>query len=82
MDILICLGRLERLIYVPYPGERTRELILKTVLQKCPLANDIDLTYLAKMLNNFTGADLVELCQRTCDIAFKEFSDNEAVHEI
>ena len=38
--------------------------ILKANLRKTPIAAEVDLGYLAKVTNGFSGADLTEICQR------------------
>jgi SpoVK/Ycf46/Vps4 family AAA+-type ATPase len=41
-------GRLDKLLYVPLPTESDRLEILKTACRKVPLAEDVDLTLIAK----------------------------------
>ena len=36
-------GRLDKLLYVPIPGEKERGEILKAIGRKFPLANDVNL---------------------------------------
>uniref|UniRef100_A0AAQ6A6G8 Transitional endoplasmic reticulum ATPase n=1 Tax=Amphiprion ocellaris TaxID=80972 RepID=A0AAQ6A6G8_AMPOC len=57
-------GRLDQLIYIPLPDEKSRISILKANLRKSPISKDVDLDFLAKMTNGFSGADLTEICQR------------------
>ena len=42
-------GRLDQLIYIPLPDDKSREAILKANLRKSPIAKDVDLTYIAKV---------------------------------
>ena len=70
-------GRLDQLIYIPLPDESSRLSILKATLRKSPLADDVDLAYLAKMTNGFSGADLTEICQRCCKLAIRESIEKE-----
>lgn len=42
-------GRLDQLIYIPLPDEKSREAIFKASLRKSPVANDVDLVYIAKV---------------------------------
>jgi transitional endoplasmic reticulum ATPase len=65
-------GRLDQLIYIPLPDEKSRIQILKANLRKSPVAQDVDLNYLAKVTNGFSGADLTEICQRACKLAIRE----------
>lgn len=86
-------GRLDQLIYIPLPDEKSREAILKANLRKSPIAKDVDLTYIAKITHGFSGADLTEICQRACKLAIreaieaeikrqKEKKDNEAAMDV
>ncbi|XP_057324690.1 transitional endoplasmic reticulum ATPase TER94-like [Microplitis mediator] len=65
-------GRLDQLIYIPLPDEKSREAIFKANLRKSPVANDVDLTLLAKVTQGFSGADLTEICQRACKLAIRQ----------
>lgn len=64
-------GRLDQLIYIPLPDEKSREAILKANLRKSPLAKEVDLTFIAKVTQGFSGADLTEICQRACKLAIR-----------
>lgn len=70
-------GRLDQLIYIPLPDEKSRISILRAVLKKSPLAKDVDLDYLANKTNGFSGADLTEICQRACKLAIRESIEKE-----
>lgn len=74
-------GRLDQLIYIPLPDEKSRESILKANLRKSPLAPDVDLPYLAKVTHGFSGADLTEICQRACKTAIRESIEQEIKRE-
>merc|ERR1711928_287877 len=58
-----------------------RESILKSNLRKSPLAEDVDLTYLAKVTHGFSGADLTEICQRACKLAIRGSIDADIKRE-
>merc|ERR1719305_1581345 len=70
-------GRLDQLIYIPLPHEGSRVNILKSVTRKSPVADDVDLTYLARTLHGFAGADLTEICQRAAKMAIRESIEKE-----
>lgn len=74
-------GRLDQLIYIPLPDEKSREAILKANLRKSPLAPEVDLQYLAKVTHGFSGADLTEICQRACKGAIRESIEQEIKRE-
>lgn len=65
-------GRLDQLIYIPLPDEKSRVQILKANLRKSPIAKDVDIPYLAKVTQGFSGADLTEICQRACKLAIRQ----------
>jgi len=64
-------GRLDQLIYIPLPDAQSRVKILQANLRKSPLAKDVDLDFLAKNTNGFSGADLTEICQRSVKLAIR-----------
>merc|ERR1711970_474822 len=74
-------GRLDQLIYIPLPDDGSRMAILKANLRKSPVADSVDLPYLAKMTRGFSGADLTEICQRACKLAIRESIDADIKRE-
>ncbi|XP_075167472.1 transitional endoplasmic reticulum ATPase TER94 [Haematobia irritans] len=74
-------GRLDQLIYIPLPDDKSREAILKANLRKSPLAKDVDLSYIAKVTQGFSGADLTEICQRACKLAIRQAIEAEIKRE-
>merc|ERR1712110_921183 len=65
-------GRLDQLIYIPLPDEPSRKGILEANLRKSPISEDVDLDFLAKSTQGFSGADLTEICQRAVKLAIRE----------
>lgn len=74
-------GRLDQLIYIPLPDEKSREAILKANLRKSPLAKEVDLNFIAKVTQGFSGADLTEICQRACKLAIRQCIESEIRRE-
>ncbi|KAJ8356608.1 hypothetical protein SKAU_G00194020 [Synaphobranchus kaupii] len=70
-------GRLDQLIYIPLPDLPSRSAILTANLRKSPIARDVDLPYLARITDGFSGADLTEICQRACKLAIREAIEAE-----
>ena len=64
-------GRLDQLIYIPLPDEPGRISILKAALKRSPIADNVDLGFLAKNTHGFSGADLTEICQRAAKLAIR-----------
>ncbi len=54
-------GRFDRQIVVDAPDVKGREKILKVHAENKPLADDVDLSSIAKLTPGFTGADLANL---------------------
>lgn len=76
LDPALCRpGRLDSLIYVPLPDEEGRLSILSAQLRKTPVADDVDLKYIASKTHGFSGADLGFITQRAVKIAIKESID-------
>ncbi|KAJ1968517.1 AAA ATPase cdc48 [Dispira parvispora] len=65
-------GRLDQLIYIPLPDENSRMSILQATLRKSPVSSSVDLGFIAKSTQGFSGADLTEICQRACKLAIRE----------
>lgn len=65
------------MIYIPLPDEKSRVQILKATLRKSPVAKDVDVDFLAKKTNGYSGADLTEICQRACKLAIRQSIEAE-----
>merc|ERR1740139_1978475 len=50
-------------------------------LRKSPLADDVDLPQLANRTDGFSGADITEVCQRSCKLAIRYEIDNQLAAE-
>ncbi|XP_013780151.1 transitional endoplasmic reticulum ATPase isoform X2 [Limulus polyphemus] len=70
-------GRLDQLIYIPLPDGKSRVSILQANVRKSPVSKDVDLGYIAKVSQGFSGADLTEICQRACKLAIRESIEAE-----
>merc|ERR1712174_125789 len=71
-EALIRPGRLDQLIYIPLPDKASRMQIFKAVLRKSPIAKDISFDFTADLTQDFTGADITELCHRAAKAAIRE----------
>ncbi|XP_057972074.1 peroxisomal ATPase PEX1 [Malania oleifera] len=54
-------GRLDRLLFCDFPSHNERLDILMVLSRKLPLAVDVDLEYIARITEGFSGADLQAL---------------------
>jgi len=71
-EALIRPGRLDQLIYIPLPDKASRINIFKANLRKSPVAPNVTFEFAAELTQDFTGADITELCQRACKAAIRE----------
>ena len=56
-------GRFDRLIYVLGPDEKSRLEIFKLYTKDMPLAEDVNLSQLANVTRNYSGADIEAFCR-------------------
>ncbi|PMP59516.1 MAG: AAA family ATPase [Caldisphaera sp.] len=78
---LIRPGRLEKLVYVPPPEEKSRLEILQIHTRTVPLADDVDLIDISKRTNGYTGADLAALVREAAMHALREDLQNGIVRK-
>ena len=68
-------GRFDRQIVIPRPDVKGREEILKVHVRDKPLAEDVDLSVLAKGCPGFAGADLANLVNEAALLAARKGKD-------
>jgi len=71
-------GRLDQLLYIPLPDYESRISVFKAVLRKSPVAKDVDIPYLARKTEGFSGADVTEICQRATQMAIRESIEKDS----
>ncbi len=69
-------GRFDREVVVPVPDVRGREGILKVHTRKTPLADDVDLSILARGTPGFSGADLENMVNEAALLAARYDKDS------
>ena len=74
-------GRFDRIIEVPPPGEEGRLEILKIHTRKMNLAEDVDLSKIAKMTEGFVGADLKAVCTEAGMFAIRDNRDHVTMED-
>jgi cell division protease FtsH len=74
-------GRFDRQIVVPIPDLKGREAILRVHTRKTPLADDVDLSLIAKGTPGFTGADLENLVNEAALIAARKGKDKVSMED-
>ncbi|KAI9013872.1 P-loop containing nucleoside triphosphate hydrolase protein [Phycomyces nitens] len=65
-------GRFDRLVYVPPPDFKARWEILKIHTRRIPLSDDVNLEVVADGTDNYTGADLQNVCREAAMISLRE----------
>lgn len=65
-DALLRPGRFDRQVIVDLPDIDGRRQILDLYTKKKPIAEDVDITSLAKCTVGFSGAELENLCNEAC----------------
>jgi len=73
LDNALCRpGRLDTLVYVPLPDLASRVSIIKAQLRKTPVAEDVNIDFIAQNTHGFSGADLGFVTQRAVKLAIKQ----------
>jgi len=62
-------GRFDRQVIVPVPDVKGREQIMGVHVRRTPLADEVDLSVLARGTPGFTGADLENLVNEAALLA-------------
>ena len=81
-------GRLDRMVYIAPPDERSRYDIFNIHLSNMPLESDVDINILAKDTDGFTGADIASVCNEATMLAIREYvasgkkTDEESIKEL
>ncbi|QZA87679.1 CDC48 family AAA ATPase [Salinarchaeum sp. IM2453] len=81
-NALLRPGRLDRHIHVPVPDEEARRKILEVHTRNKPLADNIDLDWLAEETEGFVGADIEALCREASMAASRELINTVSPDEI
>ena len=73
-------GRFDKLIYVPPPDYKARLEILRIHTRNMPLAEDVDLEYIARRAEGYSGADLEALVREAALQALREDINTSKVY--
>lgn len=65
-------GRFDRLIYIPLPDIASRKEIFKINLSKMPISENVTVEWLAEIAENYSGADIENLCREAGMLALRE----------
>jgi transitional endoplasmic reticulum ATPase len=72
-------GRIDRLIMVPPPKESARIEIMKVHTKNMPIAKNVNIEELAKKMENYTGADIENVCREAAMIALRKNIESKEV---
>lgn len=64
-------GRFNDKIFIPLPDFEARYFIIKKVLAKIQIADDVSLSDLAESLDGYNSADVVEFCEQVKMVVIK-----------
>lgn len=80
-DALMRPGRFDKLIHVPAPDFLSRRSILHIYQQRMPFSKHIDLDKIAELTENYSGADICNICNEAAMHAFqRDFHANEILY--
>ena len=75
-------GRLDRQVHVPVPDVEGRRRIFDVHTRDKPVAEDVDLGWLASRTDGYVGADIESVCREASMAASREFIDSVGPEEI
>jgi transitional endoplasmic reticulum ATPase len=71
-------GRFDLIFELPLPDEKTREQIFAIHTKNKPLAQNVDLTKLAKEADGRTGSDIEFVCRKASMFAVREYIEHNS----
>ena len=74
-------GRFDRQVVVDSPDVRGREGILRVHAKKLPLADDVELSIIARGTPGMSGADLANICNEAALLAARRGADKVAMND-
>lgn len=75
-------GRFDKLIHIPAPDIESRISILSFVAKTMPIAYYVDIKLIAERTSNFSGADLINLCNEAALCAATKDLQSEIINRI
>jgi cell division protease FtsH len=74
-------GRFDRQVIVDAPDVKGREGILRVHAKKLPLADDVELSFIARGTPGMSGADLANICNEAALLAARRGADKVAMED-
>lgn len=75
-------GRFSQKIYVPLPDFKAREYLFKLYLKKTPVAPDVSFKELAALTEDYSGADIAEVCDRAKEGPLNNYIKTDLLTEV
>ncbi|VDI33694.1 AAA family ATPase, partial [Mytilus galloprovincialis] len=72
-------GRLDRILYVPLPDEKTRHEILRINLCKMPVESSVGIDWIVQKTGGYSGAEICAVCHEAAMSALQENIDAKHV---
>ena len=75
-------GRFTETLFVPPPDKETREQIIKQYLKNKPIEEYMDYNLISSNTIIYSGADLIEICNKAIEKVISECLDNNKIRKI
>ena len=75
-------GRFSQKIYLPLPDAPERKFMLEKNMKSVPVADDFDIDKIVEQTENYSGADIEELCDRAKDDPLLEAIATDSIIKI
>jgi len=72
-------GRFDRFVLIPPPQIKAREKILEIFTKNMPLAADVKIKELAKLIEGYSGADVESLCREAAMLSLRDDMNSQIV---
>ncbi|MHA1125519.1 MAG: CDC48 family AAA ATPase [Candidatus Heimdallarchaeota archaeon] len=73
-------GRFDRFVLIPPPGLKAREKILEIFTKNMPIADDVKIKELAKLIEGYSGADVESLCREAAMLSLRDDMNSQIVN--
>jgi transitional endoplasmic reticulum ATPase len=70
---LIRPGRFDKIVFVPKPDKKTREVILEIYVKSKPIGQDVNMKTIAEVTEGFSGADVSAIANTAVSLVLHEY---------
>lgn len=75
-------GRFSQKIYIPLPDAKARKFMIEKNMKNVPISKDFDIDKIVAATENYSGADLEELCDRAKDEPLLKAIEQDCIVEV